>query len=315
VALLCALLAIGAGPLVVAHLNHRLRGPDSDADEEFVRGLCASLTTIGTVSVEFCRHQIDVKTQAGRDNLENAARRLRYEWLAEVARRRQVRWVATGHTADDQAETVVHRLLRGTGLKGLRGIAPRRSLGAGVEVVRPLLQVTRADVLAFLKDRGQAYREDRSNADRRFTRNRIRHDLLPRLAEQYNPAIVSVLGRLAEQADEVYRDVEERARQLLGEAELPRAGSCLVFDRQRLAAGPRYLVRDMFRLLWQRERWPMGRMTFAEWDRVAAVARGEVVAIDLPGRIHVQCQERVIQMVRSGDAHGSGADTQGAAQC
>jgi tRNA(Ile)-lysidine synthase len=205
--------------------------------------------------------------------------------------------VATGHTADDQAETVLDRLLRGTGLKGLRSIAARRPLTAGVEVVRPLLRATRAEVLAFLTDRGQAFCEDWSNADLRFTRNRIRHELLPQMAEHYNPAIVSVLCRLAEQADDVYRDVEDRARRLLALADLPRAGSVLVFDRNRLTGESRLLVRELFRLVWQREGWPAGDMTFADWDRVAAVALGEVTAVDLPGRIRVQCRERVVQIV------------------
>src|SRR5207245_2885635 len=108
----------------------------------------------------------------------------------------------TGHTADDQAETVLHRLLRGTGLHGLGGIPARRDLAAGIEVVRPLLGTSRAEVLAYLQAEKQAFRQDSSNADLGFTRNRIRHELLPDLA-RYNPAIVSLLCRLADQAHEV----------------------------------------------------------------------------------------------------------------
>src|SRR5207253_9701726 len=127
--------------------------------------------------------RIDVRSTAGTDNLEATARRVRYDWLSGVARVTGCSWVATGHTADDQAETVLHRLLRGTGLQGLRGIASRRPLAEGVEVVRPLLDVTRTEVLTFLQAEHQPARQERSNADLRFTRNRIRHGLLPHLAE------------------------------------------------------------------------------------------------------------------------------------
>src|SRR5436189_3233901 len=128
--------------------------------------------------------RIDVRSQARREraNLEAVGRRVRYDFLASVARETGAAWVATGHTADDQAETVLHRLLRGTGLKGLAGIPARRALAPGVDVVRPLLKVRRAEVLAFLQETGQRFRQDTSNVDPRFTRNRIRHELLPSLA-------------------------------------------------------------------------------------------------------------------------------------
>jgi tRNA(Ile)-lysidine synthase len=285
-------------PLVLAHFNHRLRGADSEGDEQFVRDLHARLATHGAADVRLCCGAADVRTLAAaeRGNLENVARRLRYEWLGRVARETGTGFVATGHTADDQAETVLHRLLRGTGLRGLRGIAARRPLAAGVEVVRPLLTVAKTDVLAYLHAVGQDFRQDASNADLRLTRNRIRHELLPHLAEHYNPAIAAVLGRLADQATEAYREDEARARILLAEAELPRAGAVLVFDRRRLGAASRHGVREMLRLAWEREGWPVGRMGFAEWDRLAAVARGEVVAADLPGRIRVRCRPRVVQV-------------------
>src|SRR5438132_8777665 len=210
VALLRALASLPtAGRLIVAQLNHQLRGPESDADEAFVRALPESLQP----GMELRCERIDVAAQARTEgaNVEAVARRVRYDWLARVAKECQARWVATGHTADDQAETVLHRLLRGTGLKGLRGIATRRSLAERVELIRPLLGVTRAAVMEYLREMGQAYRTDSSNADRGYTRNRIRHELLPLLAQQYNPAIAAVLCRLAEQADEAYRAEAEQA--------------------------------------------------------------------------------------------------------
>jgi tRNA(Ile)-lysidine synthase len=306
VALLCALLGVrGDAPLVVAHLNHQLRGGDSDADEAFVAALHARLVSAGANLTLRCE-RVDVAARARQEgeNLESVGRRLRYGWLAEVARAAGAAWVATGHTADDQAETVLHRLLRGTGLKGLGGIPARRELSPGVAVIRPLLDVTRGEVLAYLQHIGQEFRRDASNADLRFTRNRIRHELLPHLAAHYNPAAVAVLCRLAEQAAEIQGREEAAARALLAEAELPRAGEMVVLDCGRLSAGARNLIREAFRLLWQREGWSAGGASFASWERAAAVALGELGAVDLPGRVRVRRQGRVVQVlpVRANDA-------------
>jgi len=301
VALLRALAALRVAPLTVAHLNHQLRGPESDADETFVRQLHAALAATCPRAPGLHCARLDVATaaRAAHDNLESTARRLRYDWLARVAQETGSGWVVTGHTADDQAETVLHRLLRGTGLQGLRGIAPRRPLAPGVELVRPLLAVPRSEVHAYLEAEGQPFRRDSSNDDRRLTRNRIRHELLPYLAEHYNPAIARVLTRLAVQAEEVCRDNGIQVRRLLQEVELPRAGVRVVLDRNRLAAVARHHVRDVFRLLWEREGWPAGRMTFHAWDQLADLTLGQLSAIDLPGGIQARARERVVQVGRA----------------
>lgn len=301
VALLRALAALPyPGLLIVAHLNHQLRGADSDADEEFVRQLVDALQVKRAGTVRFVSTRIAVAEQARAEggNLEEVARHVRYGWFAEVARQHGAGFVATGHTANDQAETILHRMIRGAGLKGLRGIAARRPLENGIELVRPLLQVTREKVITYLRDEKQAYREDCSNLDMGFTRNRIRHELLPLLADQYNPAIVSVLCRLAEQAETAYTEVEADAARLLAETEKPRAGELLIFDRSRLAEAPADRLREMFRLVWQREAWPMGAMSFVAWERLAAVARGDQAAADLPASVHAHCLERVVQLGR-----------------
>ncbi len=302
VALLHALLAGRGGsaaPLVVAHLNHQLRGAASDADEAFVTALCARLAAAGAaVAWRSERAAVAARARERGENLESAARAMRYGWLVEVARQSGARWVATGHTADDQAETVLHRLLRGTGLRGLCGIPARRPLADGVEVIRPLLRVRRSEVHDYLRQLGTAFREDRSNADVRFTRNRIRHELLPLLAEQYNPAIVTALGRLAEQAAEVHLSEEAAARALLAEAELPRAGTTVVLKHLRLAVATRHRVREVFRLLWEREGWPAGEIGFDAWDRMAGVVVGEAGTVDLPGGVRVRRRGRVVQVGR-----------------
>jgi tRNA(Ile)-lysidine synthase len=295
VALLRILATLQQGQgLAVAHVNHQLRGAESDADEAFVQELAAKL------SLPMRSECLNVKALAQRegDNLEAVARRARYAWLERIAREMGASWVATGHTADDQAETVLHRLLRGTGLKGLRGIAARRALGAGIDLVRPLLLIRRADVIAYLDAEGQNYRIDSSNCDPAFTRNRIRHELLPLLVRRFNPEVVAILGRLANQANEAYQLEQGQARTLLAAAERPRVGDLLILDRGSLSGAARPLVRDVFRLLWEREGWPQGRMSFAAWDRLADVARGDLSSVDLPCGIHAAGRERVVQIGR-----------------
>lgn len=287
-----------AFPLVVAHFNHRLRGSDSDADEAFVAQLQSELSASGRGPVSLCRTCCDIAAEAHaqRENLEALARRERYRWLAETARTRGMHFIATGHTANDQAETVLHRLLRGTGLRGLRGIAARRELEPELVVVRPLLSATRADILAYLHELKQPFRDDASNRDPRYTRNRLRHELLPLLAERYNPAVVTVLNSLAQQADALYQEEETAARTLLAEAELPRAGTILVFHGPRLRSASRHRVREMFRLVWLRENWPLSGMDYAAWERVAAVVFGAISAVDLPGRVRIRSRERIVQV-------------------
>jgi tRNA(Ile)-lysidine synthase len=299
VALLCALATLGRSPnLGIAHFNHGLRGEESDADEEFVRQLHAQLAADGSVGATFHCFRADTARTARleKGNLEAVARRVRYDWLARIAVESGAPWIATGHTTEDQAETVLHRLMRGTGLKGLRGIAARRRLVNNVELIRPMLTLSRTDVLSYLEDIGQPYRTDSSNRDPRFTRNRIRHELLPLLKQEFNPNIVAVLSHLARQADDAYQLELEQARALLAATEQPRAGSQLIFDRRPLAAAPRPVVRAFFRLVWEREGWPMGRLGFAAWDRLAGVVFAETGGADLPGNIRVRGKERVVQI-------------------
>lgn len=302
VALLRLLLAGREGrvplPLVIAHLNHQLRGVDSDADEAFVIALHASLSAAGAPVLELACHQQDVaaEARAAGANLEATARAIRYRWLAEVARAHGMAWVATGHSASDQAETVLHRLLRGAGLTGLRGIAPRREIEPGVSVVRPLLGATRAEILKYLASLNQPWCQDRTNDDLKFTRNRIRHQLLPLLAEQYNPGIAAVLVRLAHQAEELHREEQVAAAALLQQAERPRAGALIILDIAILKKASRPGLRALFRLVWQREGWPVDAMGFEAWQRLADVALGSCPAVDLPGPIHARHRRGVIQI-------------------
>lgn len=176
--------------LAVAHLNHGLRGNESDHEEMFVSRLSASM------AVPFFSRKADIAEtiRRSRGSLEDACRKERYAFLDDVRDREGMDRIALGHHLDDQAETVLMRLLRGSGPEGLKGMVPLRD---GV-YIRPLIEVTRREILAFLDREGTAFVEDSSNESDIFLRNRIRRHLLPALMKDYNPRLVEHLGRTAE---------------------------------------------------------------------------------------------------------------------
>ena len=192
--------------LCVIHLNHCLRGRQSDRDEQFVRGLAERFG-----HACFVRRD-DVARVAAKDrrNLEQAGRLCRYRFFRELLAEGRCCVVATAHTRSDQAETVLFRLFRGAGGAGLSGIWPVLDRG----IVRPMLDVSRTEVLAYLRDRGIAWREDPSNADPAFARNRLRHGLLPALRRDWNPNIEATLAGTADWALEEERYWCLRTREL-----------------------------------------------------------------------------------------------------
>ncbi|MEQ1884696.1 MAG: tRNA lysidine(34) synthetase TilS [Bryobacteraceae bacterium] len=188
--------------LSVAHFNHKLRGEDSELDEQFVAQLAEKL------GLPFHRDSADLKQHTG--NLEQTARRARRVFFTRLIEEGLADKVALGHTRDDQAETVLFRLLRGSGLTGLAGILPVTADG----IVRPLIGITRNEVLEYLSSQGIRWREDASNLEPRFARNRIRHSLLPQLSKDWNPNLSESLAHLADLAYEeecVWADIVNRA--------------------------------------------------------------------------------------------------------
>ncbi len=191
--------SLGVG-LSAIHINHTLRGPESDADQAFVEDLCKRL------EVPLHLHSVDTRSHASthRQTIEEAARNLRYEAFRTLLTSGAATHILTAHTLDDQAETVLMKLLRGAWLEGLSAIAPELTLPglpANAKILRPLLAASRADLRAYLASRGQPWREDSSNSDEAFTRNRLRHTVLPVLRAE-NPKIDTTLANLAELARE-----------------------------------------------------------------------------------------------------------------
>jgi tRNA(Ile)-lysidine synthase len=267
--------------LAAVHANHALRGEESDADERFVRELCERLK----VPLACRRLVVPLHATEREEGIEATARKLRQNFFAETARELGVKFVATAHTADDQAETVLHRIIRGTGLAGLAGIPSARSLASGVVLIRPLLSLRRSDIVEFLAAVGQEFREDRSNRDRTFTRNRLRHELLPYLTEQFNPQVTDALGRLATHAAEAQSVVDRQVDRLRRRAVVKQSDLRIVLDVGPLRHAKPFLVCELLRQLWVAQAWPLQEIGQADLERLADLVRIANGACELPGGV------------------------------
>jgi len=300
VALLCALSELTQSKklklkLLVAHLDHALR-KNSKADARWVKALAKQL------GHESLARRVDVKAIAtdSSDNLEQAARRARYKFLAKVAKEKRAVVVLTAHTMDDQAETVVLNLLRGSGMDGLSGIDPARRLGEGSEIIlaRPLLRwARRQDTESYCRLRAVEFLTDEMNTDEKFTRVRVRRQLLPQM-ESFNPRIVEGLARTAELLREDFTALDQAAGRLLALAREDE-GSRLRIDL--LALAPTALRRRALRQ-WIDE----GRGDLKRIERVHVLAvesllfgeRGGRV-IELPGGPKVLRRQKWLQFAVS----------------
>jgi tRNA(Ile)-lysidine synthase len=227
--------------LVCAHVNHRLRGQASAEDERFVVEQAARLELLVVTRA------VDVRAYAtaSRLSIETAARRLRLESLREIATTCGCAWVATGHQKNDNAETVLQRLRRGTGFRGLAGIWPVRQFD-GLWFARPLLDVTREEIVAYLNRRQLAWREDRTNLDPTYTRNYIRHKLLPALQQEAHRSLVEELAELATSARGLYDRVQRDAREAMSQLARTREGE-IAFVASPLASLPELVAVELVR--------------------------------------------------------------------
>ncbi len=228
---------------LIAHLDHGLRGDESAADAEYVRAYAAGRDVPCTIE----RTDVMALARAHKQSVELAAREARYRFLARAAEAHDARLVALAHHADDQAETVLLRLIRGTGLHGLRGMQMHDVLPTAPHLiaVRPLLRISRAEIEQYCREQKLQPRHDATNDALHHTRNRIRHELLPFL-ERYNPNIRTTLTRLA---DTVASDVEivEQATQAAFDRIARPAGAGIEIDRQAWRALPQGLQRATLR--------------------------------------------------------------------
>ena len=263
--------------VAVAHLNHQIR-PAAVEDEAFCRALASRL------ALPIVVNSVDVPRLARSEglSLEDAARRARYAFLEQAAADTGASAIAVGHTRDDQAETLLLKLVRGAGLAGLGAIYPRRDA-----VIRPLIDVSRTDLQTFLADCGESWREDETNADVTNPRNRIRHRVLPELEAGYGGSVSGSLARLAavarEDADCLDRMANARYSELCGDDGMQTTASSTVevaIDRlcqEPAAIRRRVLLRALRALSGGRE------IGFDHVETALEVAEGGAPAADLPG--------------------------------
>lgn len=317
VALLCGLTRIvesaknsetrrAADALFVATVDHRSRGAESDGDVAFVRELSASL---GLKCVELTVDVDELEREARRrGSWEDAARAIRYRLLTDAARRGGARFLATAHHRDDQLETLLFRLFRGSGFDGLRATPTARPLDDATILARPLLGVGREEILEYLREIGRSFRVDSSNASPKFSRNRIRNELVPLLESIFPGRWKNSLERLSRLADETESFFEEALKPLESEIETARrrdasfrrtleafnvsesvlrtflddgaatetgCSDAILLPREPLRSASELVVCRYFRKIWKSRGWPLGAMGSDEWRRLAEAARLE----------------------------------------
>ena len=286
--------------LSVAHVHHGIRGADADADVDFVAALASGY------DLPFRLHRTDAPAAAAslHETLEEAARNLRYAWFRDLLAAGEADAVATAHTLDDQAETVLHKLVRGAGTEGLSGIHP-----AVGNILRPFLETTRSSIEAWLLHLGQPWREDATNQDLTHTRNRIRHQLLP-LLRSFNPQIATQLSRLAAISGEEEAYWQAEMDRLLPGLLLPgrptRGGGrsssthpeeeTVALEQARLRALHPALGRRVVRAAARR----LGaRLNFDQTEQLLAMTEPGARKFELPGGIVVERSLREIRLSRT----------------
>ena len=285
--------------LSVIHFNHQLRGADSDDDERFVADLAQRH------KLELHRASGEVATYAAEKHLslETAAREMRYQYFRRLLREGRLNRIATGHTLDDQAETVLLKIIRGAGGRGLAGIYPKLSVSScepsaassqQISIIRPLLGTRRGELQAYLIRLGQSWREDTSNRDLRHMRNRVRHGILPRLERNFNPAVREALAETAEIA---------RAEEEYWEKELARVlpqvwqsnGTVGVLNISPLTNFPLALQRRVVRAATECLRL---NLDFRHVEEILAQSSNRIATTVLPGGWIVQLEKDALRFAR-----------------
>ncbi len=280
--------------LVVVHFNHQLRGRASDADEKFVTKLAEHH------ELEFLAGRADVAGRTNRDkgNLEDVARESRYAFFEKLQSEGHVVEVAVAHTADDQAETVLAHILRGTGLSGLRGIHSQTPV-----VFRPLLGVRRKELRVYLKTLRQTWREDATNRDTKRMRARIRQKLLPLLEKDFNPGAVEHLCQLAELAGEAEDFLVERAAEWIKDAVRQKANNEMEVKLVELLNAPGALQTRVLRGVVGKLKTRGGQLSKSHVDAVLEMARRKDSgkALHLPGGVEVRREKKLLRFQAASD--------------
>lgn len=252
--------------LVVAHLNHRFRGVEAQTDARFVLELAERMRLQAFVESR------DVPAYCARHGFsaQAGAREVRYSFFSEVAVKTGASRVALGHHADDQAETILLHIIRGTGPGGLKGMLPVRDNF----FIRPLLHVRRRDIVAYCARHGLTYRHDSSNDRPKYLRNRVRLELMPLLEKNYNPGLVDTLNRLGEICRDEEEYLEAQAGEMYHRFRLKSNGHTVSLDRNGLQSCPRAIIRRVVRRAWAEVCGDKDDLGFRHIDQVVEIIKG-----------------------------------------
>ncbi len=267
--------------VLIANLDHGVRGKESAEESRFVKDLA------GELSLECVQEKLGpFKAFGGKISLEEKLRKKRYNFLVSAAEKKGCNVVATGHTIDDQSETVVMRFIKGVSLDGLAGIPPVRQ-EKGIRLIRPLIRTSKKEIMAFISTIGAAYVQDSSNYDVKFLRNRVRAEVLPFL-EKMNPALKASLSNLADfvREETVFSSLarKEKARK----AVFLSGSACHVRLKEYLAQ-PQAVRREIFKELFSFSGGNVKKMAYRHWMIMDAFARTQSKgrSLDLPGKVRV----------------------------
>ena len=274
--------------LHAAHLNHQLRN-DARLDQRFVEKLCERWKlplTVGSLK------KSDFKKNGSQEEI---ARDYRFGFFMDLAKKQGAQVIALGHTQDDLAETVLMRVIRGTGLMGMRGILPRRQIN-GFRFIRPLLDIPRLEIERFLKKEKLAFRIDSSNTDLKFFRNQIRRELIPDLEKSYNRRIKEVLAHLANVLAGDYDYLESQSKKVLTKLLESQSPAAIKLKLEPLQKIHRALQRMLIRLSIERLKGDLNQLTFGHLaeieDLIAHRPTGSIV--HLPGGLSVSRDKKCL---------------------
>ncbi|MCP4266512.1 MAG: tRNA lysidine(34) synthetase TilS [Candidatus Brocadiaceae bacterium] len=269
--------------IIVAHLNHSIRGKEADEDERFVNNL------VKKFGFSIVTEKRDIKEIAcdRKISLEEAAREERYMFFESVATRVDANIVAVGHNADDNAETILHRIIRGTGIVGISGIKLKRKLtqDSTIELVRPLLFTWRKDIIAYLKEKNISYRVDSTNVEIDKFRNKIRAELIPHLEKDYNPKIKKSLVKLGETAKRNSDFLSAKANALYKECLLDEGKidkyfdfGEIVFDVYKLKKAPQILQQIVIREAIVRLKIPLKKISYKNYEKILDIINSQKIS-------------------------------------
>ena len=264
--------------LYVVHVNHNTRGKESERDAQFIKNLSK------TLRIKIACRKLNNPTKAkSKFSLEERLRAARYEFFENAARRLKVRTVATAHTLDDQAETVLMRIIKGASLKGIIGIHPVRD-DKHVKFIRPVIDIEKRDIVEYLKKKRLPFRIDRTNEEEKFLRNKIRKKIMPYLAK-INPRIRRSLFNLAESLREDFEFIEEeKAKRLRLIKTKPPAQYILLKD---VLLQPKALQRELVREALKKSGANIKKLNYRHWKDIDKLLRtsGRGKSLDLPGGV------------------------------